>query len=149
MADGEKLVGFIAGCASVRKTYRWLMLNHGFGLALAAGPALFRFRVLAKLNSILSYPLRRHKVPAKGPLPEAELLAIAVEAGEYGKGNGKKLVQAFEVSLRQWGVHKYRVLTNVAEIESNAFYRATGFVPAGTIRHHALTLQVYEKMVAQ
>jgi len=149
MADGDKLVGFIAGCASVRRTYRWLMLNHGFRLALATGPALFRFGVLAKLCSILSYPLRRRKVPANAPVPEAELLAIAVDADEYGKGYGRNLIQAFEVSLHHWGVHEYRVLTNIAETESNAFYRATGFMPAGTIRHHALTLQVYEKKIVQ
>jgi len=149
MADGDKLVGFIAGCASVRRAYRWLMINHGIRLALAAGPALFRFSVIAKMYSILSYPLRRRKIPAKAPVPEAELLAIAVDANEYGKGHGKNLIRAFEGSLRQWGVHEYRVLTNIAETESNSFYRATGFEPAGTIKHHALTLQVYKKMIVQ
>jgi GNAT superfamily N-acetyltransferase len=149
IVDGDKLVGFVAGCAGVRRTFRWLMVNHGFRLAIAAGPALFRFSVLRKLHSILLYPFRRRKAPAEFPEPEPELLAIAIDEREYGKGYGKQLVYALEVSLRQWGVREYRVLTNIAEPESNAFYRATGFTPDGTIRHHALTLQVYKKIVVQ
>jgi GNAT superfamily N-acetyltransferase len=149
MADGARLVGFVAGCASVPKTYRWLVMKHGPKLALAAGPALFRLDVLAKLYSILFYPVRRRTIPAGAVTTAAELLAIAVDANEYGKGYGKKLIEAFEASLCKWGVRAYRVLTNVAEKDSNAFYRAVGFAPTGTIRHHALTLQVYEKTIAR
>ena len=149
MVDGDKLVGFIAGCASVQRTYRWITVDYGFKLAVAAGPALFRFSVLSKLYAILSYPFRRRKILATTPTAEAELLAIAIDASEYGKGHGKKLVCALEESLRKWGVHAYRVLTNITETESNAFYSAMGFMPAGTIRHHALTLQLYEKMIVR
>jgi GNAT superfamily N-acetyltransferase len=149
LVDGDKFIGFIAGCASVGRTYRWLLANCGVGLAFTAGPALFRFTVLGKLASILLYPLRQHKALATTPPPEAELLAIAIDENEYGKGHGKQLVNALERSLRQWGVREYRVLTNIAESKSNAFYRATGFAPAGTIKHHALTLQVYRKHLAR
>jgi N-acetylglutamate synthase-like GNAT family acetyltransferase len=108
---------------------------------------LFRPSVLARLHSILAYPLRRRDRQAAASVLEAELLAIAVDAKEYGQGHGKMLIQAFEASLRQWDVRAYRVVTNAADKESNAFYRATGFTPAGTVRHHALTLQAYEKMI--
>lgn len=145
LANGEQLVGFVAGCADVSRTYRWLILNHGLALALAAGPALLRRAVLAKLHSVLFYPLIREKTTAAIPAPKAELLAIAVATSEYGKGHGRNLLQAFEAALAGWGVATYRVLTNAAEMKSNAFYRATGFVPAGTMRHHTLILQVYEK----
>ena len=146
-ADGERLVGFVAGCASVRRAYRWLLIHHGPGLAFAAGRALLRAEVLAKLGSVIFYPLRRDNAP--GTALEAELLAIAIDADEYGKGHAKSLVQAFEASLLEWGVSAYRVLTNAAETESNAFYRASGFAPAGTLKHHALTLQVYEKTLVR
>lgn len=149
IADGDEFKGFIAGCASVQRTYRWLIVNHGFKLAITAGLALFQFAVLRKIHSILLYPFSRRNAAAETPTPEAELLAIAIDASEYGKGYGKQLIHAFEASLRQWGVREYRVLTNVVETESNAFYRATGFAPAGTIKHHALTLQVYKKTIVQ
>jgi len=147
LADGERLVGFIAGCASIPNTFRWVLLQYGFALAWAAGPTLLRPSVLARLYSILAYPFRRRDPRAEIPALEAELLAIAIDAKEYGQGHGKKLIQAFEASLREWNVRAYRVLTNAADRESNAFYRAIGFTPAGTVRHHALTLQVYEKMI--
>lgn len=149
IVDGDKFVGFIAGCASVQRTYRWLVVNCGFRLAITAGLALCRFTVLRKLYSILLYPFRQRRSLTKTQTPEAELLAIAIDESEYGKGCGKQLVHAFEASLRQWGVREYRVLTNIAEAKSNAFYRATGFAPDGTIKHHALTLQVYKKVIAQ
>jgi ribosomal protein S18 acetylase RimI-like enzyme len=149
LVDGDKFVGFIAGCASVGRTYRWLIVNCGIGLAFTAGSALFQFSILGKLASILLYPFRRRKALATTLPPEAELLAIAIDENEYGKGYGKQLVDTLEASLCHWGVREYRVLTNIAESKSNAFYRAIGFAPAGTIKHHALTLQVYKKNLAR
>jgi RimJ/RimL family protein N-acetyltransferase len=145
--DQGKLRGFVAGCASVQRTYRSLIMNHGLALAVTAGLNLFRFGVLRKLNSILSYPFHP-RTSRDNQASGAELLAIAIDAGEYRKGYGTELVRTLEASLLQWGVKKYQVVTNTAETESNAFYRATGFIPAGTIKHHALTLQVYEKPIA-
>ncbi len=80
---------------------------------------------------------------------DAELLAIAIDSNEYGKGYGSHLIKVFETTLRQWGLQEYRVLTNIAEAPSNAFYLASGFRPAGTIGHHTLTLQVYEKYLSE
>jgi GNAT superfamily N-acetyltransferase len=125
------------------------MFNHGFTLLISAGLALFRFSVLRKLYSILLYPFRKGEALAKTGVIAAELLAVAVDPGEHGKGHGKRLIQTLEASLRQWGVREYRALTNIADAESNAFYRATGFIPAGAVRHHALTLQAYRKMIGQ
>jgi GNAT superfamily N-acetyltransferase len=147
IVDDDKLVGFIAGCASVQKTYSWILANYGIKLAMAAGLNLFRLTVLQKLSSVLNYPFRQRKALWKTPTPEAELLAIAISKNENGKGYGRQLVNVFEDALRQWGVQKYRVLTNITETASNGFYLATGFAPVDTIRHHALTLQVYEKVI--
>ena len=143
------MVGFIAGCASIRATFRWILLHSGFSLAWAAGLMLLRPSVLARLHSILGYPFRQRDQEATTPVLEAELLAIAVDAKRYGQGHGRELIAAFEASLRQWNVRAYRVVTNAADKESNAFYRATGFIPTGTVRHHALTLQAYEKTIGE
>lgn len=149
MVDGNQFIGFVAGCASVRKTYRWVIVNYGFRLAMAAGLVLVRLTVLRKLYSIAYYPFRQRKDLGETQAHEAELLAIAIDESKYGKGYGRQLVNTFEASLRQWGVREYRVLTNITEARSNAFYLATGFVPAGIISHHTLTLQMYKKLIVQ
>lgn len=149
IVDGDKFIGFISGCANVGKTYRWLLSHCGIRLAISAGLALLRFTVLRKLYSVLLYPLRQHGSSTNTLTIDAELLAIAIDESEYGKGCGRQLVHAFEASLLQWGVREYRVLTNIAEVKSNAFYRATGFAPDGTFKHHALTLQAYKKVISK
>jgi GNAT superfamily N-acetyltransferase len=145
IVDNGKFVGYIAGCADVHKTYRWILLNHGFSLSLSAGFILARLTVLKKLFSIIIYPLRRGRLQVKNLTVKAELLAIAVDESEYGKGYGRKLIGVFETALSQWNTNLYQVSTNINESSSNAFYLAMGFVPVGTIAHHALILQIYEK----
>lgn len=148
MVDGGKLVGFIAGCATVSKTYRWILLNHGLSLAIAAGWTLTKYSVLRKLYSLLFYPFRRRMPETKMRTVEAELLAIAIEESEHGKGYGRQLLFVFEDALSKWDVKEYRVLTNISELSSSAFYLSTGFTPAGTLAHHTLTLQIYEKAIS-
>ncbi len=145
----DVFLGFIAGCANVRKTYCWIILNYGFGLAVAAGLALFQPTVFGRLLSVLYYPFHRDKVTKKIDIINAELLAIAVNEYSYGKGYGRELINKFEEMLRQWGVQKYQVLTNITEVVSNAFYRSTGFLPVRVIGHHVLRLQVYEKSLCE
>jgi len=145
--DADRLTGFIAGCADVGKTYQWLLVHRLPRLAFAAGLALFRFSVLRKIPSVLFYPFTAEARTATTaePAAKAELLAIAVERDQQGKGTGKRLLVAFEEALREWDVREYRVQTNVVEQQSNAFYRRAGFEPAGTRPHHALVLQTYLK----
>lgn len=145
IVDNGKFVGYIAGCADVQRTYRWILLNNGFSLALGAGFALTRLTVLKKLFSILAYPSRRGRLQLKSPMVKAELLAIAVDDCVYGKGYGRKLIGVFETALIQWNKNVYHVSTNIDEPVSNKFYLAMGFEPVGTITHHALILQIYEK----
>lgn len=144
--EGEQLLGFISGSADIAAMYRSLLLTHGLRLAIASGLSLFRLQVLSKLPTVLLYPFQKRDVPDRSA-PEAELLSVAVADEAQGRGVGRQLIGTFETALRGWGVTRYRVLTNKAEEGSNAFYRATGFSPAGTRRHHALTLQAYEKVI--
>jgi GNAT superfamily N-acetyltransferase len=149
IVDNGKFVGYIAGCADVHKTYRWILLHHGFSLALDAGFTLGRLAVLKKLFSIIAYPLRRGRLQVKNLTVKAELLAIALDESEHGKGYGRKLIAVFETALSQWNANLYHVSTNIDESSSNAFYLGMGFVPVGTIAHHALMLQVYEKTFSE
>lgn len=143
-----KLRGFLAGCANVRITYRWILLNHILGLAWAGRSSFFKVGVLSKLYYIVSYPIRRQSNDRKQhPGIDAEVLAIAVEQIEHGKGYGRALLAEFEEALRYWGVNDYRVLTNITDSSSNAFYLSTGFEAQGSIRHHSLTLRIYQKAI--
>jgi len=153
--DGGTICGFLAGCADARSTYRRVALAGavplGVGLIvrLAGSPLLRR-----KVAALISYALREPGASSEvSPTPaaghgQAELLAIAVSADHQGRGAGRRLVEAFESAIREWGVDHYWVSTNIAETASNQFYRARGFVPAGTIAHHDLTLQQYCKRLA-
>jgi GNAT superfamily N-acetyltransferase len=153
--DGGTILGFLAGCADARATYRRVALGGavplGVGLIvrLAGSPALRR-----KVAALIGYA-RREPAAASTASPagaggrgHAELLAIAVAADQQGRGAGRLLVEAFESAVRKWGVDHYWVSTNIAETASNQFYRARGFVPAGTIAHHDLTLQRYRKRLS-
>jgi len=146
--DGQRVVGFLAGCINVTAVYRHIISRWGLSLSLAAGLALLRPTVIRRLPSILVYPMRRTRSTAAAPAAtEAELLSIAVNPDVRGRGIGHALVFAFEEFLRIGRVPVYRVATNVAERASNAFYQALGFEPIGTTIHHDLTLQLYQKAV--
>jgi GNAT superfamily N-acetyltransferase len=141
--DDSEVMGFIAGCMNLGEVFRWVLLRKGLGLATAAGRALLSPRVLEKLPSMLTY-LRAEQDDAEGYAPE--LLAIAVSARGRGQGLGRRLVTELESGFKSWGLSgRYRVSTNIEEQVSNAFYRSLGFRPARTLRHHALTLQLYDK----
>jgi ribosomal protein S18 acetylase RimI-like enzyme len=149
--ESGRVVGFIAGSADVRSTYWWVISKHTLPLAFAAGRALVSLSVLRRIPSLINYLF-------SGPcleLPDeyvhmakAELLAIAVERDARARGIGRQLVEAFERHLIFWNVDGfYHVTTNKADAVSNAFYRAMGFQPCGTMTHHQLTLQIYRRMI--
>jgi ribosomal protein S18 acetylase RimI-like enzyme len=143
---GGCAVGFLAGCANVGELYRYVIRREAVPLALAGGAALLRPTVLRRMPAVLAYPMRR--TDEGGPrtaTSSAELLAIAVQRDAQGNGVGKALVGHFERFLGNAGIREYHVATNIEDAGSNAFYRAAGFQPAGTMRHHALTLLQYEK----
>jgi ribosomal protein S18 acetylase RimI-like enzyme len=144
-----RIVGFVAGCSDVGALYKHMLRRDMLSLITAAGLALGRPAVLRRLPSIALYPLRQRD--ATGPRAArspAELLAIAVSDDLRGRGLGRLLVARFEEFLRTLHVHEYHVATNIEEVGSNAFYRALGFRPVATVPHHALTLQLYEKVLS-
>jgi GNAT superfamily N-acetyltransferase len=149
--DQGRVIGFLAGCTDIHVAYRHLMIRHAFSLALAAGSALYRPVVLRKIPALFLYP-RCHRPAADASAPSTEsgahLLAIAVTQEAQGRGVGKQLVRCFEDFLSAHGVREYRVATNAEEPASNAFYPALGFQPCGSMRHHALTLRLYKKLLS-
>lgn len=144
--DGASIAGFIAGCADLDSTYRWLLRHKGPSLVLYAAGALFKPAVLKTIPSLCLYPFRkRRSESAPDGVARAELLAMAVSSEHQGKGIGRALVNALEDALQGWNVREYSVSTNREEVQSNAFYTHAGFQPTGLMPHHALTLQRYRK----
>lgn len=149
--DRERVVGFLAGCADVRLTYRWVLGRPTIWIRLATAARAVWLLGVGRLLSPLTYVREQvgrddADAGARGPACTAELLSIAVRPEARGGGVATELVAVFEDQLRDWSVSDgYRVSTNAADPHSNQFYRTLGFSPKETVRHHDLVLQVYEK----
>jgi len=146
----NELIGFISGCADVRKSY-FAILSRAWPLFLSlTSQVILRPGLLWKMISILCYPFKysyetMHSNKACSSI-KSEILAIAVNPDFEGRGIGRKLVQTFEEELLQWNNRGYyRVATNVLDIKSNSFYRKVGFLSCHQIKHNDLILQVYLK----
>ena len=91
--DG-RVVGFAAGATDLGAVYKSFVLRDGVMAGVGAAPQLLRSwrRVLETLR----YP------DSTGDLPEAEILAVAVDAGLSGRGVGRELVAACQAELDVW-----------------------------------------------
>jgi ribosomal protein S18 acetylase RimI-like enzyme len=146
-------IGFVAGSGNLGRSVRKIGIA-GFGaLAAAACMNAWRPSLLRKIVRTGGYFIRRTNGREAGPRAEAasnparaELLAIAVAKEARGQGVGKSLVTALECEFQNCtNADEYFVSTNREEIESNAFYRASGFTLVGERRHHDLMLNIYKK----
>jgi len=153
VVENGRVLGFVAGCADVRATYVNVLSRAGIRLTRHAVHAALSARFWRAVAPIVAYPFRASApvgANASSPAGRAELLAIAVAAGAQGRGIGTTLIRALERELLAWGVNApYRVATNVQDAASNAFYKTLGFTPCGVMKHHRLTLQVYEKLITE
>jgi GNAT superfamily N-acetyltransferase len=141
--DG-RTVGFLAGCADMRRAGLEVLLRRGPWLAALAARRLADRDVRRKAVAVVRYLRGGSDAPGE----PAELLAIAVDPAVQRSGAGRRLVMCFEAQLRMWGVAEYAVTTNRVEAGSNAFYRRLGFEEAGVVEHHDLVLHAYRKAVA-
>jgi glycosyltransferase involved in cell wall biosynthesis/ribosomal protein S18 acetylase RimI-like enzyme len=128
--NGAGVVGFAAGTASVREFYRRFYRRHGLQAAVAAAPRLVRPSVLRRMRETARYP------DTARALPEAELLAIAVEGGHREEGVGRELADRLLADLRRRGVGSVRVVVAAANHGANSFYERLGFRRAETIDVH-------------
>jgi len=144
--NGEKVAGFISGSANLRLMYKRVLLHGGIKLIFSAGISILSPKVLKNLGALVLYPFRTKQNNGIDNGTEPELLSIVVAPEARSSGIGRSLVQSLEAGFREWGTTgTYRVTTNIEETASNAFYKSLGFKPVGTLMHHKLTLQVYEK----
>jgi ribosomal protein S18 acetylase RimI-like enzyme len=128
--NGEGVIGFAAGTASVRGFYRRFYREHGVQAAVAAAPRLARPSVLRRLGETARYP------DAVADLPEAELLAIAVEGDHRDEGVGRGLAERLLRELGRRGADRVRVVVGATNEGASRFYERLGFRHAVRISVH-------------
>jgi glycosyltransferase involved in cell wall biosynthesis/ribosomal protein S18 acetylase RimI-like enzyme len=130
----DGVVGFAAGVASVGGFYRRFARRHGLAAALAAAPRLARPSVLRRLLETVRYPEQATGRPS--PLPDAELLSIAVAPSCRTGGTGRALADGVLQGLAERGAAEIKVVVGAANGGANRFYERVGFRAAGQLSVH-------------
>jgi glycosyltransferase involved in cell wall biosynthesis/ribosomal protein S18 acetylase RimI-like enzyme len=134
VAEGvDGVVGFAAGVPSVGGFYRRFARGHGPAAALAAAPRLVRPSVARRLLETVRYPAAGN---GHGPMPDAELLSIAVAPGWRAGGTGRALADGVLDGLAGRGVDDIKVVVGAANEGANRFYAKVGFREAGQLTVH-------------
>ena len=128
--NGAGVVGFVAAVPSVRDFHRRFTLRRGIPVLVAATPNLVRPSVVRKLMETARYPR------ATGSLPDAELLAIAVDASVRARGLGTALVSDALADLRRRGVEQIKVVVADDNAPANRLYERVGFSLATAVTVH-------------
>jgi ribosomal protein S18 acetylase RimI-like enzyme len=127
-AQDGRAEGFVAGCCDLRRFYRSFLARDGWRAGLVAAPRLIRS--LRKVVETLRYP------SAAGALPDAEVLAVAVDAARAGQGVGRRLVEAATEEFRARGVREAKVVAGAGNGAALRLYERCGFVPRRRIAVH-------------
>ena len=132
-AGSEAVVGFIASADPTSTLYRQFLIHDGAAAAIATvGPLVRSWR---KVLETMRHGSSASPGVGRGP----EVLAMAVDEGQQGKGLGGKLVRGFIAAVIASGkVEGYTVIAQDNE-PSLALYRRCGFVPAEVFELHAGT----------
>jgi ribosomal protein S18 acetylase RimI-like enzyme len=133
--QGNAVVGFVAGTEAVGRLYREFLWRDGL---VAAGSAAWPMvRSWRRTLETLRYG-RSQPGSTQGPsLPDAELLAVAVDDSARGRGVGGALVAGFQDACRQRGVPSARVIVGAGNSGAISLYQRHGFTAAASFEVHA------------
>ena len=131
--DGEILA--MASCTNdLGHLYRAFILRDGL---IATASALFPIiRSLPRVFETLKYPSQGGSELAKTPLPEAEILAVAVREGSSGIGIGRQIMVAVIAEFTRRGVESFKVITSSDNAAALALYRSVGFRDTAALEVH-------------
>ena len=127
--DDHATVGMIAGSENVGQLYRRFLRRDAVIAGLVAAPRLVRHA-----GSVLE-TLRYGGGDDTG-LPDAELLAIAVDADARGHGTGRALVEALVEEFARRALSSSKVVVGASNESALRLYRACGYADAATIEVH-------------
>ncbi len=128
-ADGDGVVGFIAGSTDVGGLYKRFILRDGAAAFLESAP-----RLLGSWRHALE--TLRHGSSGIGTGRGAELLSIAVSPTAQGRGVGRALVAAHLHEVVDRGGDASYVVVGADNAPAVALYRAAGFVTGAEIELH-------------
>jgi ribosomal protein S18 acetylase RimI-like enzyme len=128
--NGRGVVGFAAGAASVEDFYRRFRRRHGISAVMVAGPRLLSPGIRRRLRETAGYTDRTEG------LPDAELLAIAVDPAHASRGIGRALAGGVLDGLAERGADEVRVTVAASNSRANRFYEWLGFRLARRIAVH-------------
>ncbi|NLD91055.1 MAG: GNAT family N-acetyltransferase [Fibrobacter sp.] len=159
--ENNNVCGFVAGAVSVGSMYKKVFLRSAIPLIWYILPHLLSITTVRKLIETAWYGFAKKKSKNEqadntnsGPSlvtshssPSSELLSIAVDSSQRGKGTGKKLITELELFFRQNGVSSYKVVTFSKDNISNTFYARCGFTLHKQFLHHGNLMNEYLKKI--
>ena len=135
----EKVIGFAALTTNLNKLYKSVVWRKGGKFALLLAGNMLSLRRIKKIFETLFYPARTKKMN----LPSAELLSIAVEPEERGKGLAGQLIEKSFRHCQKTGVDKVKVLIGADNKAGNKLYLKSGFELIGQIVNHGVLSNIY------
>jgi L-amino acid N-acyltransferase YncA len=153
--EKEFVCGFVAGTVSVGSMYKKVLLRSALPLIWYILPHLFSTKTIRKLLETVRYGFTKKDTKEEtndtiksDPSPtSSELLSIAVDSSQRGKGTGKKLINELEMFFRLNGVSSYKVVTFSKDSTSNTFYVKCGFTLKKQFLHHGNLMNEYVKEI--
>jgi ribosomal protein S18 acetylase RimI-like enzyme len=127
MEDSE-VVGFVAGACDLHRLYRSFLARDAVVAGVLAAPRLVRS--LPRALETLRYP------SSSNGLPDAEILAVAVDANHVGRGIGRQLVDAGLAELAHHGIGSAKVVAGADNAAALELYERAGFVRCARITVH-------------
>lgn len=119
--EHNQIIGFISGCANIKKFYRYFLKKYFFSICFILLPKIFKISVLKKIRETLKYK------NIKNNLPQAELLTIAVSKKFQGQGVAQTLLTEFIKEMRKRKVTQFKVIVGEKLSRAIAFYEKMGF----------------------
>lgn len=147
MGEAHEIEGFIAVAERTGDLYREFLVRDGLRAGIAALPALAR--APKHVWETFRYGMGGDEAATGAgaaidgaPLPDAEILAVAVAPAARGHGAGRALVAAATAELGSRGIASVRVVTATSNAAALRTYEATGFTRRATTEVHAGVEQV-------
>lgn len=134
--DRDRVVGMCACTEDLGALYRTFVLRDGVIAAVRSAP-----RILRRWRRVVE-TLRYPAAEDAPDLPEAEVLAVAVDAARSGEGIGRLVVEAALAEFDRRGTARVKVVAGGDNVAALGLYRATGFVDAARIEVHEGTESV-------